>query len=225
MTSQDSSQRGSSDSSDDCDWFSPLLLPPANFSTNEKKKPRADGNNSTITNNSHANNHSITVVTSITNVDDPKMDVAVSAEHRQDQSSPAPLTSRTASSAQYSSQSSSAQDKWSQQLQLKQEQQKQQQQQRLGKEQIKRDNMALRNKCEELESIILQMRTEGNILQTRTALKLQNYQIEIEKATLEKQRREQQCRELEDNIWRLRTETQLRQENIWAAKAKVRKQK
>ena len=72
--------------------------------------------------------------------------------------------------------------------------------------------------------MVLRMKTEGNTLQVRTALKLKNYRAEIQRATAAKQSIQVQCRELEDKIWNLRTETQLRQEAIWDAEQKLRLQ-
>lgn len=76
-------------------------------------------------------------------------------------------------------------------------------------QQLKQENIALRRECEELESIIIQMKTEGNVFQARTTLELKNYRVKIESAAVAKETLQTQCRELEDRIWNLRDEMRL----------------
>jgi len=200
----------------------PMSLKNYNTTATIKEKqgrPTIHNNNS---NGKSRNNLNVTVVTSVTKVKDPKMDAATSAERRQDRSSPTPLKSQTPSPSRYSSSSSLPQslpaptrDHWRQQLPQKGH----------DEEQFKRENEALQKECEELESIILQMKTEGNIFQTRTAIGLGNYQTEIEKTTEEKDKLQNLCKDLEDQIWSLRNKKRLQQENIWATEEKLRLQK
>jgi hypothetical protein len=214
MTSQDSSPRStnSTDHSETIDWSMSLK----NYNTKDNR------NNKSNNKSKSSNNHNVTVVTSVTKVKDPKMDAAASAERRQDRSSPIPLKSQTPSPSRYSSSSSlppslpaPTRDHW----------QQQQPQKGHDEEQFKRKNKALQKECEELESIILQMKTEGNIFQTRTAIGLGNYQTEIEKTTQEKHQLQNLCKDLEDQIWSLRNETRLQQESIWDTEEKLQLQK
>jgi hypothetical protein len=194
--------------------------------TNEKKGRPAIHNNNSNSNSNNTNNHNVTVVTTLTKVKDPKMDAAASAERRQDRSPPIPLKSQTPGPSQYSSSSSlppslsaPTRDHW------RQHQQQQLRQKGHDEEQFKRENVALQKECEELELIILQMKMEGNIFHTRTGMGLGNYRTEIEKATEEKDQLQDQCKDLEDQIWSLRNETRLKQESIWATEEKLRLQK
>lgn len=230
MTSQDSSPRSDESEHEVNDWLTPVSSP-QRYGTNsnnynrEQLSPPATLNSMSDTKNNINSNQNVTVVTTVTNVEDPKMDAASSTERRQDRSSPIPLKSQTPSPSPYdslpsqmhSTSSSSSRDQhgWHQHPASKSQ----------DEDQIRRENMALQRECEELESIILQMKTEGNTLQVRTALKLQKYRTQIEKATEEKERLQTQCSELEDKILRIRTETHLKQESIWAAEEKLRKQK
>jgi hypothetical protein len=231
MTSQDSSPRSSSNDSEANDWLTPLS--PESYSTHSEKMSPAHNNivnsnsNSNISssNMTNSNNHNVTVVATVTNVEDANFDAAASTERRQDRSSPIHPQSQTPSLPPNDSElllrpcPSAPVRNRSQQQQHPQPQQKEKKE-----EQIKRENEALQKECEELESMILQMQTESNILQVRTARKLQNYKAQIERATEEKQFLQRQCQQLEDKVWDLRTETRLKQESIWATEEKLRRQ-
>ena len=91
-------------------------------------------------------------------------------------------------------------------------------------QQLKQENIALQRRCEELESIFLQMKTEGNVFQARTTLELKSYRTKIDRATATKETLQTQCRELEDRIWNLRDEMRSRQEEIWDTEKKLRHQ-
>ena len=230
ITSQDSSPRSLNTSGDSnvTDWLTPLS--PETFGNNnfsEKKISPADSQSSFGINDNDSNengSHNISVITTITNVEDPKMEAAASAERRQDRSSPILLKSQNSSISPSNSESSlqsclsgSTQDHHWRQEQLPTDDK--------DEEQVRRENLAVQRECQELELIVLRMKTEGNILQVRTQLKLKNYRAEIERATATKESIQTQCRELEDKIWSLRTETRLRQEAIWDAEKKLRSQK
>eukprot|EP00536_Pseudo-nitzschia_multiseries_P005818 jgi/Psemu1/303654/fgenesh1_kg.116_\ len=80
-----------------------------------------------------------------------------------------------------------------------------------------KDNEGLLRECEELESTIFELQSEGNIRQMRTLLRFRNYQAEIQRVTCEKQALEAECRNLEDQIRNLRKETEQKQKNIMQA--------
>ena len=232
ITSQDSSPRSDEGEHEVNDWLTPIRHGTnSNNYKREQMSPPATLNSMSNTSNIKKNinsNQNITVVTTVTTVEDPKMDAASSTERRQDRSSPIPLKSQTPSPSPYdslpsqmhstSSGSSRDQHGWHQHQQHHAPKSQ-------DEDQIRRENKALQRECDELESIILQMKTEGNTLQVRTALKLKKYRAQIEKATEEKERLQTQCSELEDKILRIRTETHLKQESIWATEEKLRKQK
>ena len=73
--------------------------------------------------------------------------------------------------------------------------------------------------------MILQMKTESNLLRIQSAAQLQNYQIQIEKAFEEKQRLQNNCNKMEDQIWNLRTITRLKEENKWRPENRLWKQR
>ena len=91
-------------------------------------------------------------------------------------------------------------------------------------QQLKQENTALRRECEELESIVIQMKTEGYVFQARTTLELKTYREKIERAAVAKETLQTQCRELEDRIWNLRDEMRSRQEEIRDTEKKLRHQ-
>jgi len=235
VTSQDSSPRSSNNSEDSegTDWLA-ALSPESHATFTDVKKQSIQSNQITNIdsgrNRTIAENQNVSVMITVSNVEDPKMDAAAAlVENRQDRSSPITIRSQNQQDTSSSSSSplySSLSDHPEERLQQEQPQQLQERKDRTeNREKMKRENEALRKKCEELESIMLQMKTEGNILQMRTVMKLESYQTEIDRATQKKQQLERQCHELEDRIWSLRNETRLKQESIWAAEEKLRQQR
>ena len=228
ITSQDSSPRSSNNSEDSggTDWLTPLS-PESHSTFNDiRKQSLHSSQNTNINSNGNfdeTRNQNVTVVTTVSKVEDSKMDAASSIENRQDRSSPLTTNLQEQEQPQYSSSSSLPSLSFDHtEDRLQQQQQKNRKEDR---DKMRRENEALQKQCEELERIILQMKTEGNILQMRTVMKLKSYQTKIDRATEQKQQLETQCHELEDRIWNLRTETRLRQESIWAAEEKLQQQK
>jgi len=268
MTSQDSSPRSSTGSDSSEEWTLPPTLDISSPSHHHRCNNIGDRGTNNVTSNMYgqetggadhensnsdsscAMNNNVAVMTTITNVADPKLEAA-SAERRQDRSSPIhlaqpqPAAATSFSSLDSSSASSGEQhqrqptarrgpsrdnrrQREQEQLQVHRQQQirkqKQNERQIQPEEWIKRENEALQKECEELESILLQNRTEGNLIKMRTALKLRNYETEIRRATNEKEKLVEHCRGLEDQIWRIRKETRLKQESIWNAEEALRLQ-
>ncbi len=220
MTSQDSSPRSfkSSDGSESADRLNPM--PPEFFESNNCAGKK--GISSAEIGSSDIVDRNVPVVTTIMtrSIENPEMNNVDSIERRQDRSSP--ILGKSSFQAlspniSFSSRTSHSPGlTQSQHHHLWQEGDSEPQDVEC-EEQLKRENTILQRECEELESILLQMKTEGNIFQVKTALKLKNYRAKIERATLAKQNLQTQCRELEDRIWSLRDETQTRQEEIWDA--------
>ena len=211
MTSHGSSPRSFKsfdgiESSDQVDLVTP------EFCTTDSKV----GNSNTVERN-------VPVVAKITTIEDPKMKNIDSIERRQDRSSPilgksqSQAMSPTISCSSRNSSSPGLTQSQHHHLRLQGDSEPQDVE---HEDQLKRENTNLRRECEELESMILQMKTESNIFQVKTAIKLKNYRAKIERATLAKKNLQTQCRELEDRIWSLRDETQSRQEEIWDAEKK-----
>ena len=211
MTSQDSSPR-SFKSFDGTEQSDQINLVPSEFCKTDTKI----GSSNTIERN-------VPVVANITTIEDPKMKNIDSIERRQDRSSP--ILGKSQSQAMsptisFSSRNSSSPGLTQSQNHHLRLQGNSEPQDVEHEDKLKRENAILRRECEELESMILQMKTEGNIFQVKTAIKLKNYCAKIERATLAKKNLQTQCRELEDRIWSLRDETQSRQEEIWDAEKK-----
>ena len=230
INSQDSSPRSSNNSeyTEGTDWLT-ALSPESHVAFTDIKKQSIESSQYMSINGSRnhyiRDNQNDIIVANVSNVEDPKMDAAALPENRQDRSSPITTKSRTQPQPIYSSSSPMHSSLSEQTEDHLRQQQLQQKDRKENRDKMKRENEALRKQCEELESIVLQMKTEGNILQMRTVMKLKSYETEIDRATKEKQRLEQQCHELEDRIWGLRNETRLKQESIWAAEEKLRQQR
>eukprot|EP00531_Pseudo-nitzschia_arenysensis_P002352 CAMPEP_0116135840 /NCGR_PEP_ID=MMETSP0329-20121206/11407_1 /TAXON_ID=697910 /ORGANISM="Pseudo-nitzschia arenysensis, Strain B593" /LENGTH=306 /DNA_ID=CAMNT_0003630671 /DNA_START=115 /DNA_END=1035 /DNA_ORIENTATION=+ len=235
MTSQDSSPRSMNSSGDSevTDWLTPLS--PENFGNiNLNEKQLLHGNSQTrFGSNSNSNSNiipdnktqNITVVATITEIEDRKIETVTAVERRQDRSSPTLLKSQI-SSISPSNSVSSLQSSLSETTRDHSQHGHEQHLPKVSKddEQLRKENLALQRECEELEAMVLKMKTDGNILQVRTAFTLKNYRAEIERATMAKESLQTQCRELEDKILSLRTETRLQQDAIWDAEKKLRSQ-
>ena len=220
ITSQNSSPRPLDDTNDSevNDWLASLS--PETHNTNQNKNDRPELSRETKTVNNNTSIRKTDLVSTVTHARDPKIDDEAPAEHRQDQAlcvAPKPQSNLLSQNDSISSSCSPSHAKLRGQQQHPQHD--------LDDEEIKRENEALRKECDELSEMILQMKTESNLLRIQSAAQLQNYQIQIEKAFEEKQRLQNNCNKMEDQIWNLRTITRLKEENKWRTENRLWKQR
>mmetsp|Transcript_25102 Transcript_25102/g.43955 ORF Transcript_25102/g.43955 Transcript_25102/m.43955 type:complete len:174 (-) Transcript_25102:206-727(-) len=79
---------------------------------------------------------------------------------------------------------------------------------------ILKRNKVLEQQCEELESEILSLRNDGNVLKMKTSITMSTYQNKIDSMTREKKMLLEQCAELQEKIMELREENYNRQREI-----------
>lgn len=91
-------------------------------------------------------------------------------------------------------------------------------------EQIRRENEGLFDECKALESMILQMRQNSSLLHVQSNLRLQDLQTDIDRAIREREAVRASCRELEEQIDTVRTETNRIQRKIETAEETLRQQ-
>ena len=79
---------------------------------------------------------------------------------------------------------------------------------------LRHENEGMKKECEELESMIVSLRTQSNLIQGRTIMKVQDYQTSIDQSIEEQDKLQTNCRRMEQQILKLRNDITERQYQI-----------